>query len=138
MGKKLLATVALTGAILALPATAALAHDCFIYNRSTQGARGAGHSALATKFQHGWLSFEVSDLLAQAEVTDVDAALAEWVATGHPAAFATRVDTAIGEDSSNPNLGNEKGLEHFSESPIFGDLAVLILKYGGDPSLLED
>jgi hypothetical protein len=138
MGKKLLVTIALTGAMLALPATAAFAHDCFVADRSTQGARGSGHSALATNFEHGWVTFDVSDLLAQAEVSDVDAALAEWVAAGHPAALATRVDTVIGEGSSNPNLGNGKGLEHFSESPLVGDLVALILKYGGDPSLLED
>src|SRR5438093_13021958 len=119
--KKLLATVALAGTILVVPATAAFAHDCFIANRSTQGARGAGHSALATGFEHGWVSFEVSDLLAQTGVSDVDAALAEWVAAGHPAALATRVDRVVGENSSNPNFGNGEGLEHFSESSVFGD-----------------
>jgi hypothetical protein len=135
--KKLLATVAMTGMILVLPATAAFAHDCFVANRSTQGALGAGHSALATGFAHGWVTFPVADILAQTQVSDVDAALAEWVAAGHPAAFATRVDKVIGEGSSNPNFGNGRGLEHFSESPVFGDLVALILKYGGDPSLLD-
>ena len=137
MGKKLLVTIALTGAMIALPASAAFAHDCFIANRSTQGARGAGHSAAATNFEHGWVSFEVSEILEQTEVSDVDAALAEWIAAGHPAALATRVDKVIGENASNPNLGNGKGLEHFSQSPVFGELAQLIVKYGGDPALLD-
>ena len=137
MGRKLLVTVALTGVMIALPASGAFAHDCFVANRSTQGARGASHSSTNTDFAHGWVSFEVSDLLTQAEVTDAAAALAEWVATGHPAALATRVDKVIQESSGNPNLGNGKGLEHFSESPLFGELAQLIVKYGGDPALLD-
>lgn len=137
MGRKLLITVAMTGALIALPASAAFAHDCFVADRSTQGARGAGHSAAATDFEHGWVSFEVAELLEAAGVSDVDAALADWTSAGNPAAFATRVDTVIGEGSSNPNFGNGKGLELFSESPLLLDLVDLILDHGGDPSVLE-
>jgi len=137
MGRKLLTTLALTGLLLVLPASAAFAHDCFVANRSSHGAIGAGHSSTATEFAHGWVSFDVSEILTVTEVSDVDAALAEWVADGHPAAIATRVDKVIGEGSSNQNTGDGKGLEYFSESPVFEDLVALILKYGGDPSLLD-
>ena len=131
MGKKLLTTLALTGAMLVLPATAAFAHDCFIASRSSQGSQGAGNSAIATGFEHGWVSIDIAEELANAGVSDVDAALAEWLATGHNAFYATRVDTVIGAGTSNPNLGNGKGLDHFSESSVFGDLIELIEKYGG-------
>jgi hypothetical protein len=131
MGKKLLTTLALTGAMLVLPATAAFAHDCFIANRSSQGSQGAGNSAAATGFEHGWVTIDIAEELANAGVSDVDAAMAEWLATGHKAFYATRVDAVIGAGSSNPNLGDGKGLDHFSESPLFGDLIELIQKYGG-------
>ena len=131
--KKLLTTLALTGAMIAVPASAAFAHDCFVANRSDKGAVGAGHSSTATDFGHGWVSFSVAELLTDAGVQDVDAALAEWAAAGNKAFIATRVDKVIQEDTSNPNLGNGKGLEHFSESPVFGSLVELIVKYGGNP-----
>ena len=131
--RKVLATLAMTGAMIALPATAALAHDCFVANRSDKGAQGAGHSSANTNFEHGWVSFGVAELLTDSGVEDVDAALAEWVAAGNKAFFATRIDKVIQESSSNPNLGNGKGLEHFSESPIFPALVELIVKYGGSP-----
>ncbi len=137
MRRKLLTTVAMAGALLVLPASAAFAHDCFVANRSSQGARGASHSSAATGFEHGWVAFELSELLDAAGVSDVDAALEEWAAAGNPAALATRIDKVIGADSGNPNLGNDKGLELFSESSVVGDLVALILKYGGDPSVLE-
>ena len=131
MGKKLLTTLALTGAILVLPATAAFAHDCFIANRSSQGSQGAGNSAFATGFEHGWITIDIAEDLASAGVSDVDAAMTEWLATGHQAFYATRADKVVGGASSNPNLGNGKGLEHFSVSTLFGDLVALIEKYGG-------
>lgn len=130
MGKKLLTTLALTGAMLALPATAAFAHDCFIANRSSQGSQGAGNSALATGFEHGWVTIDIAEDLANAGVSDVDAAMTEWLATGHQAFYATRIDKVIGGGSSK-NLSNGKGLEHFSESTLFVDLVALIEKYGG-------
>lgn len=137
MRRKVLITIALTGALIAVPASAAFAHDCFVANRSGNGARGAGHSALNTDFEHGWVSFDVAEILTITEVSDVDAALEEWVAAGRPDAFATRVDTVIGGRSSNPNTGNGSGIDYFSESPVFGELVALILKYDGDPALLD-
>lgn len=131
--KKVLATLAMTVAMIALPATAALAHDCFVANRSDKGSQGAGHSSTNTDFAHGWVSFSVAELLEGSGVQDVDAALAEWISAGNKAYFATRVDKVIQESTSNPNLGNGKGLEHFSESPIFPALVDLIVKYGGNP-----
>jgi hypothetical protein len=138
MGKKVLITLALVGAMVALPASAAFAHDCFVVNRSSQGAQGAGNSAEATGFSHGWVSFDMKSMLEQAQVTDADAALADWISQGFKAFYATRIDKAIGEDSSNPNLGNLKGLDHFSESPLFGAFVQTILNWGGDPSLLDE
>ena len=132
--KKVLATLAMTGAMIALPATAALAHDCFVANRSDKGAQGAAHSSANTDFAHGWVSFSVAELLTDSGVDDVDAALAEWVAAGNKAFFATRVDKLIQESTSNPNLGNGKGMEHFSESPIFPALVQLIVDHGGTPA----
>jgi len=137
MGKKVLVTLALVGAMVALPASAAFAHDCFIVNRSSQGAQGAGHSSTATGFNHGWIAFDMKAALAQAQVSDVEAAFADWIAQGFKAFYASRIDTLIGGNSSNPNLGNGKGLDHFSESPLFGAFAATIIRWGGDPSLLD-
>jgi ABC-type phosphate transport system substrate-binding protein len=119
--------------MIALPTTAAFAHDCFVANRSAQGAIGAGNSSTVTDFAHGWVSFSVAEILEASGVSDVDAALAEWLAAGNKAFLATRVDKVIGEGSNNQNFGDGSGLEHFSESPVLGSLVDLILKYGGTP-----
>jgi len=139
MGKRVLTTVVLVGAMLALPATAAFAHDCFVVNRSAQGAIGASHSSTNTDFAHGWVSFSMADTFAQTGVSDVDAAMADWLALGYPAVLASRVDKLIGANSgaeANGIYANGKGLDHFSESPVLQDLIGIVLKYGGDPALL--
>jgi len=140
MGKKVLTTLVLVGAMLALPATAAFAHDCFIVNRSTQGAIGSGHSSTNTDFAHGWVTFSIADTFAQTGVSDVDAAMTDWLALGYPSVFSSRVDKLLGDGTgaeTNGIYANGKGLEHFSESPVLQDLVGIILKYGGDPALLD-
>ena len=138
MGKKVLTTLVLVGAMLALPATAAFAHDCFVINRSAQGAVGASHSSTNTDFAHGWVSFNMADTFASTGVSDVEAALGDWTALGYPTVLASRVDKLLGSAAADAHgiYANGKGLEHFSESPLLQDLIGIVLKYGGDPALL--
>jgi hypothetical protein len=129
MGKKMLATIVLVGAMLVLPASAAFAHDCFIVNRSSQGAQSAAHSGR-------WVTFDMAATFAAAGVTSVEGAMADWLGQGYKAFYASRTDTLLGANSSNPNLGNGKGLDHFSKSPVFVALINTVLKWGGNPALI--
>jgi hypothetical protein len=73
-------------------------------------------------------------------VTNVDGAMADWLSQGFKAAYATRIDKVIGEGTGadrNGLLGNNKGLDHFSESPISAALVATVIKRGGDPALLN-
>jgi hypothetical protein len=59
MIRKSLATLALTGAVVAATAGTASAHECYVADRSDAGNAGASHSA-------NWYTLELSDLFADA------------------------------------------------------------------------
>lgn len=125
MGKKLLATLVLTGAMVVIPATAALAHDCFIASRSANGSVGASHS-------DRWALIDVADEFAAVGVTDVEAAMDDWIALGYKSAYAVHTGQLIGEGSNNSNTGNGRGLDYFSDAAaLFEDFAAVALANGG-------
>lgn len=59
MTRKLLATFALSAAIVGGSGATAFAHECYIANRSAQGNAGAAHSA-------NWHTLQMSELFASA------------------------------------------------------------------------
>ena len=130
MGRKIVVTLALVGAMLALPATAAFAHDCFVANRSAQGATGAAKSGQ-------WIAISLEEVFAddfQVPEENVDDAVADAVAAGLPEVFATSAKKVIAEGTGaeeNGTLANGKGLEHFSQSPLGGIIFEIALEWGG-------
>src|SRR3954462_10377674 len=113
-------------ALLIASSSAAFAQDCFIISRSDRGSQQAGtHSSV-------WGAFSLHDLLVappdpedpeqggpECSSAAADAIVAQVKALGLPTVLSTRIDKVIGGNSSNPNLGNGKGLEHFGETPYF-------------------
>ncbi|MEX2557072.1 MAG: hypothetical protein WEB06_15775 [Actinomycetota bacterium] len=130
MGKKLLTTLALTGAMLVLPATAAFAHECIVANRSAQGAIGAGGSGQ-------WFSISLEDVFAfefSVPEANVDDAVAEAIDAGIPEVVAIfgKFTLAGGTGAaSNGALADGKGLEHLSQSPLAATIGEIALKWGG-------
>lgn len=130
MGRKLLTTLALTGAMLALPMTAAFAHECIVANRSAQGAIGAGNSG-------NWFSITLEELFAfefSVPEENVNDAVAEAIDAGIPEALAIFGKFTIAEGTgaaSNGALGNGKGLEHLSQSPLAAEVEEIAEKWGG-------
>ena len=123
-------------AILIASSSAAYAHDCFIISRADRGSQQAGtHSSV-------WVAFSLRDILiAPVDPNDpensglgctgdaADAIVAQVRSLGLPTVLATRTDKVISGDSSNPNLGNGKGLEHFGESPYFNTVLDIAQTY---------
>lgn len=130
MGRKVVVTLALVGAMLALPASAAFAHECFIADRSAQGATSAAKSGQ-------WFSISLEDLFAfefSVPEASVDDAVAEAIEEGVPeviAIFGRGVLAGESGAASNGATANGKGLEHLSQSPIAETIFEIALKWGG-------
>jgi hypothetical protein len=130
MGRKIIVTLALVGAMLALPATAAFAHECVIANRSAQGAIGAAKSGQ-------WFTVTLEELFAfefQVPEANVDDAVAEAIEAGVPEAMAIFGKKTLAEGTgaaSNGAFADGKGLEHLSQSPLAATVFEIALKWGG-------
>jgi hypothetical protein len=123
-GHRWLAAGAIAGALTIAAAAPASAMDCFIASRSTQGNTQAGTNSNA------WTIVTLSDFLAgSASQACINGAVAAVAAAGLPTQFTTKANMVIGETSSNPNLGNGKGLEHLDESPITGAVLGVVTAY---------
>lgn len=121
-----------TATLMAISATGALAHDCFVVNRSAQGAIGAGHSPM-------WFSATAADgyFFIYTEILELDpsevdleplveAALVLHEEAGLPEAIAifenhlllTNPHTYADTPAAVMHEGDGKGIDHFSESPL--------------------
>jgi hypothetical protein len=99
---------AMSAALVVGFASPASALDCYIASRSENGNANATHSAR-------WITVTVEGFASSPEFppgVDPDCFVEFWLSNGGPEAFTVRSDKVIGEGSSNPNLGNGKGLEH--------------------------
>jgi hypothetical protein len=99
---------------IALMGTAASAHECFIAGRSANGDANATNS-------DRWTVLTAADIATLAPPgTDQACVVDFWLANGGPESLTVRSNKIIGEDSSNPNLANVKGLDHAED--VFGGL----------------
>jgi hypothetical protein len=126
MRKGLLAGPIVAVALFAFAGTAT-AQDCFVVKRSFQGAISAGtHSKT-------WVSFTLEEILQDPEMglcqAQIDEVLAQAPAAGIPLAFATRSNKVLLEGTgaeANGKTGDGKGIDHFEDSPIIGQLFGII------------
>lgn len=91
----------LTACLLVVTAAPAMAHDCFVVHRSTQGAIGSTHSSQ-------WGLVDINEFLSTcaspAQISAIDAALAQ---AGLPLIAATRTDKLL--------KSNGHGIEHIDD-----------------------
>jgi hypothetical protein len=118
MKKQMVAIAAMSTALAIGFASPASARDCFIASRSETGNANATHSAR-------WITVTVQDFANSPEFppgADPDCFVEYWLAQGGPEGFTVRSDKVIGEGSSNPNLGNGKGLDYIEVAfgPLLG------------------
>jgi hypothetical protein len=117
--RRILVSLVLASSLAAAGAPAALGHECYIANRSTQGDAGALNSS-------SWARITLADIFGFINVFVGGPALTpgqiSWavdtaVAQGLPAdGWVVRADKVIGEGSSNPNLTDGKGLDHLADA----------------------
>lgn len=113
MLKKLALTTGAALGAVALAASPAMAHECFIVGMSEHSQ--AQNSQVWSEVT---LSGALQEFFGVASSGCADAAQAYAAANGAETRFLIRNDKTIGEGSSNPNLANGSGLEHAEDSPI--------------------
>lgn len=111
-------TLAATAAVTALSATPALAHECFNASRSAQGNASATHSSR-------WVNVSVVGFANSPDFppgVDPQCFIEHWLDGGGPESFTVRSDKTLGAGSSNPNLGNGRGIDHIEDAygALFG------------------
>lgn len=119
------AVLAATGALLVAGPGAAFAHECFVVNRSTQGALGAAHSGKWFALPRDVLVADLPGMLGGASDAQIACAvdyaeqnLPEMVAIGSGPAKGT--DYVIAENMNPANQANGKGIDHLED--VFGAL----------------
>jgi hypothetical protein len=126
--------VATAGALLAVSAGSASAHECYVANRSAQGnASVAEHSAAWTSFT---LSFVVTQFLGQTQEV-ADCVVAAAPGAGVPTMFVVGGKQAVGSGGvimeNNPNAARATdghGIDHAED--VYGATIVgLVLGCGG-------
>jgi hypothetical protein len=115
--RRLFVSLALAGTMLSVAAPAVLGHECFIASRSAQGDAGADHSARWGRESLADIFGFIHEIVGGQALTadQISWAVSTAVNQGLPAdGWIVRLDRTIGEGSSNPNLGNGKGLDHLA------------------------
>ena len=125
MVKRILVASLLAASLVVVSAGAAFAHECVISSRSDQGDAGATHSGR-------WAVLTLADVLGFINAEFDGPALTdeqiEWAVANRdalletenfPDSWVTRTDKTIAEGSADPNLADEKGLDHLAD--LYGE-----------------
>ncbi len=117
MLKRLLGASLLSAVLAVASVGAVAAHECVISSRSAQGDAGATHSSR-------WMVLTLADILGFIN-QEIDPSLPAltpdqiaWAVANRgdlPLSWVTRSNKTIGENSSNPNLADGKGLDHLAD-----------------------
>jgi hypothetical protein len=117
--RRLLIALVLAGSMSSVAAPAVLGHECYIANRSAQGDAGALHSGSWARLSLSDIFGFVNQFVGGPALTpdQITWAVNTAIAQGLPAdGWVVRSDKVIGENSSNPNLANGKGLDHLGDT----------------------
>ena len=138
MLKKLLVPLSAVAAAVLLTSSSAFAFDCFVVNRSDQGATHVGNS-------QKWISIPLAEIMADDPANggfgfcpaQIDAGLAALKAAGLPTVLATRNDKILLEGTGadrNGKTADGKGIDHFEESPLIGKVIAVASAAAADVS----
>jgi hypothetical protein len=117
--RRVLLGLALAGSLSMVAAPIVSAHECTIASRSAQGDAGALHSSTWVRLGLADVFGFINTIVGGPALTpgQITWAVNEAIAQGLPAdGWVVRSDKTIGENSSNPNLANGKGLDHLADS----------------------
>jgi hypothetical protein len=120
--RKLLAGLVLSGTLLAALVPTVAAHECFIVNRSEQGAVGADHSGRWDMLPLGAIFGFIHGVVGGPALSpaQIEWAVGEAANQGLPAeGWLVRSDRTIG---SGPRLADGKGLDHLAD--VYGEQIV--------------
>jgi len=120
--RKLLAGLVLSGTLLAVAVPTVAAHECYIVNRSDQGAIGADHSGRWEMLPLGAIFGFIHEVVGGVPLTpaQIEWAIGEAANQGLPAdGWLVRSDRTIGAGS---RLADGKGLDHLAD--VYGEQIV--------------
>lgn len=128
--RRVTGTMVLTAALMAISASAALAHECMVASRSQQAEQAVGHSPM-------WLSENMAtpeayeftfvvvfgveptdEMLDEAVAMHIEQGLQEWASFfGH---HTLLVNLTTGEDTpaAATHAGDGRGVDHWSDSDL--------------------
>jgi len=128
--RRVTGTIVLTAALMAISASAALAHECMVANRSQQGEQAVGHSPMwlsENMATHGAYEFTfvvvfgvepTEEMLDEAVAMHIEQGLQEWAAFfGH---HTLLVNPTTGEDTpaATRHAGDGRGVDHWSDTEL--------------------
>jgi hypothetical protein len=117
--RRMIVGLILAGSLLGTAAPAVLGHECYIANRSAQGDAGALNSSRWTRLTLATIFGFINEFVGGPALNpgQIAWAVGEAAAEGLPVdGWVVRSDIVIGENSSNPNLADGKGLDHLADA----------------------
>jgi hypothetical protein len=117
--RRMVVALALATTMLGIGAPIVLGHECYIANRSAQGDAGALQSGQWVRITLADIFGFINQFVGGPALTpgQITWAVNEAISEGLPAGgWVVRSDKTIGENSSNPNLANGKGLDHLADT----------------------
>ena len=128
--RRVTGTMVLTGALLAVTASAALAHECMVANRSQQGEQAVGHSPM-------WLSENMAtheayeftfvvvfgvepteEMLDAAVAMHIEQGLQEWASFFQHHTLLANPTTGEDTPAATMHAGDGRGMDHWSDTEL--------------------
>lgn len=128
--RRVIGTMVLTGALLAVTASAALAHECMVANRSQQGEQAVGHSPM-------WLSENMAtheayeftfvvvfgvepteEMLDAAVAMHIEQGLQEWASFFQHHTLLVNPTTGEDTPAATMHAGDGRGMDHWSDTEL--------------------
>ena len=128
--RRITGTMVLTGTLLAVSASAALAHECMVANRSQQGEQAVGHSPVwlsENMATHGAYEFTfvvvfgvepTEEMLDQAVAMHVQQGLQEWASFFQHHTRLASPTTGVDTPAATRHAGDGRGVDHWSDTDL--------------------
>lgn len=128
--RRITGTMVLTGTLLAVSASAALAHECMVANRSPQGEQAVGHSPMwlsENMATHGAYEFTfvvvfgvqpTEEMLDEAVAMHVEQGLQEWASFFQHHTLLANPKTGVDTPAATRHAGDGRGVDHWSDTEL--------------------
>lgn len=139
--RRITAVAGLTAGMLATSGVAAFAHECMIANRSEQGTIAAGNSAMwlsedmATHASYDFtfavvlgIDDATTEMLDDAVALHLERDLQRWASFFMHHTLLTNPHTHADNPAADKHAGNEKGVEHWTETQLGLDMIAIAVE----------